>query len=106
MIKSRIAVAGALLAVAGAANAGTFTVTPTIATDYDFRGVSQTNPDQDGMDPAFQLGGTYAFDNGVYAGIWGSNVDYGAWRPERSKSTTPWATLAATRSRASATTSA
>ena len=52
MIKSRIAVAGALLAVAGAANAG-FTVTPTIASDYDFRGVSQTDPTQDG-DIAFQ----------------------------------------------------
>jgi uncharacterized protein (TIGR02001 family) len=81
MIKSRIAVAGALLAVAAAANAGTFTVTPTIATDYDFRGISQTNPDQDGMDPAFQLGGTYAFDNGFYAGIWGSNVDFGPGDP-------------------------
>jgi uncharacterized protein (TIGR02001 family) len=81
MIKSRIAVAGALLAVAAAANAGTFTVTPTIATDYDFRGISQTNPDQDGMDPAFQLGGTYAFENGFYAGIWGSNVDFGPGDP-------------------------
>jgi uncharacterized protein (TIGR02001 family) len=82
MIKSRIAVAGALLAVAGAATAGTFTVTPTIATDYDFRGISQTdwNADRDDvlpLAPAFQLGGTYTFDNGFYAGIWGSNVAFG-----------------------------
>lgn len=72
MIKSRIAVAGALLAVAGAANAGSFTVTPTITSDYDFRGLSQTDED-----PAFQLGATYNFDNGFYAGLWGSNVDLG-----------------------------
>jgi uncharacterized protein (TIGR02001 family) len=75
MIKSRIAVAGALLAVAGAANAG-FTVTPTITSDYDFRGLTQTD-----KDPAFQLGATYAFENGFYAGVWGSNVDFGAGDP-------------------------
>lgn len=72
MIKSRIAVAGVLLAVAGAASAGTFSVTPTIASDYDFRGVTQTDGDV-----AFQLGGTYNFDNGFYAGAWGSNVKDG-----------------------------
>lgn len=77
MIKSRIAVAGALLAVAGAASAGTFSVTPTIASDYDFRGISQTDGDF-----AFQLGGTYNFDNGFYAGAWGSNVDFGTSKPD------------------------
>jgi uncharacterized protein (TIGR02001 family) len=81
MIKSRIAIAGALLAVTGAANAAGFSVTPTIATDYDFRGVSQTNPDQDGIDPAFQLGVNYGFENGVYLGLWGSNVDFGPGDP-------------------------
>jgi uncharacterized protein (TIGR02001 family) len=80
MIKSRIAVAGALLAVAGAANAG-FTVTPTIASDYDFRGVSQTDPTQDG-DVAFQLGATYTAENGFYVGAWGSNVDFGTSKPD------------------------
>ncbi len=54
---------------------------PTIATDYDFRGQSQTNPDQDGFDPTFQLGANYEFDSGFYAGIWGSNVDFGAGKP-------------------------
>jgi uncharacterized protein (TIGR02001 family) len=76
MIKSRIAVAGALLAVAGAANAG-FTVTPTITSDYDFRGVTQTD-----TDPAFQLGSTYTHESGFYIGAWGSNVDFGPGNPD------------------------
>jgi uncharacterized protein (TIGR02001 family) len=41
-------------------------------TDYVFRGVSQT----DGG-PAFQAGLTYTSPFGVYAGVWGSNVDFG-----------------------------
>ncbi|TWI13511.1 uncharacterized protein (TIGR02001 family) [Lysobacter ruishenii] len=49
----------------------------TLASDYIFRGVSQTNGD-----PAVQAGVEYAADSGVYAGAWGSNVswlsDYGA----------------------------
>ena len=70
MINSRIAVAGALFAVAGAANAG-ISVTPTLTSDYDFRGISQTQGD-----PAFQLGLTYEADTGFYMGAWGSNVDF------------------------------
>jgi uncharacterized protein (TIGR02001 family) len=84
MIKSRIAIAGALLAAAGVANAGEFSVTPTIASDYDWRGYSQTNPNLDGdfaSDPAFQLGLNYGFDNGFYVGAWGSNVDFGPGDP-------------------------
>jgi uncharacterized protein (TIGR02001 family) len=81
MIKSRIAAGAALLAVAGVAGAGSFSVTPTIASDYDWRGFSQTDPEQDG-DVAFQLGGTYSFDNGFYVGAWGSNVDFGASKPD------------------------
>lgn len=86
MIKSRIAVAGALLAAAGAANAAGLTVTPTIATDYDFRGISMTgNGTQDEtfpIDPAFQLGVNYGFENGFYLGAWGSNVDLGPKDPK------------------------
>jgi uncharacterized protein (TIGR02001 family) len=86
MIKSRIAVVGVLLAVTGTASATGFTVTPTIATDYDFRGVSQTivGGDRDELlpfEPAFQLGANYAAENGLYAGIWGSNVDFGPGNP-------------------------
>jgi uncharacterized protein (TIGR02001 family) len=76
MIKSRIAVSAALLAVAGAASAGSFSVTPTITSDYDWRGVSQSDED-----PAFQLGATYALDSGFYVGAWGSNIDWGPGDP-------------------------
>ncbi len=72
MIKSRIAAGAALLAIAGAAHAGEFSVTPTITNDYDFRGLTQTDEE-----PAVQLGATYSFDSGFYVGAWGSNVDYG-----------------------------
>lgn len=75
MTSYRLATAAAALLVAGAAHAGSYTLTPLIATDYDFRGISQTDPEgQDGK-PAFQLGATYDFDSGIYVGAWGSNVD-------------------------------
>ena len=76
MIKSRVYLAGALLvAAAGAANAG-ISVTPTVVSDYDFRGFTQT-----GNSPAFQLGVTYAHDSGFYAGLWGSNINFGPGDP-------------------------
>jgi uncharacterized protein (TIGR02001 family) len=75
MNKIGIATAAALLTAAGAAHAGRYSITPTIATDYDFRGTSLTDPlNQDGK-PAFQAGGTYTFDTGIYLGAWGSNID-------------------------------
>lgn len=40
-------------------------------TDYVFRGISQTN-----RDPAIQAWGEIAYDI-FYAGLWGSNVDFG-----------------------------
>jgi uncharacterized protein (TIGR02001 family) len=43
------------------------------ASDYVFRGVSQT-----GRDVAFQGGADYTFDDsGFYVGAWGSNVNFG-----------------------------
>jgi uncharacterized protein (TIGR02001 family) len=72
MIKSRIAAAAALLVVAGAASAGA-SVTATWVSDYDWRGVTQS-----GQNGAFQLGGTYTADSGVYAGLWGSTLSTGA----------------------------
>jgi uncharacterized protein (TIGR02001 family) len=68
MSKSRIAAAAALLAVAGAANAE-MTVDAALVSDYDWRGISQS-----GNDGAFQLGGTYSFDSGLYLGLWGSTL--------------------------------
>jgi uncharacterized protein (TIGR02001 family) len=43
----------------------------TMATDYVWRGVSQT----DGK-PALQLGAEYSHPSGFFAGVWGSNVDF------------------------------
>ncbi|MEO8314015.1 MAG: TorF family putative porin [Pseudomonadota bacterium] len=70
MIKSRAVLAGSLLVFAGAASAE-IAITPTLASDYDFRGISQTNGD-----PAFQLGVTYTGETGMYLGLWGSTVDF------------------------------
>jgi uncharacterized protein (TIGR02001 family) len=47
-----------------------FSATTTIATDYVFRGISQTNED-----PAIQGSLDYAHPLGFYLGVWGSNVD-------------------------------
>ena len=43
-----------------------------LATDYVFRGFSQTNED-----PAISGGFDYAFDNGFSLGTWASNVNFG-----------------------------
>lgn len=51
---------------------GEFSANVGFFTDYVFRGISQT-----GEDPAVQGGFDYAADNGLYAGVWGSNVDFG-----------------------------
>jgi uncharacterized protein (TIGR02001 family) len=75
MIKSRILLAGALLAVCGAASAD-ITVTPAVVWDYDFRGVSQT-----AGDPALQAGITYTHASGAYVGAWASNVQFGPGDP-------------------------
>jgi len=44
-----------------------------LTSDYVWRGVSQTD-----SDPALQAGVTYAHESGFYAGVWGSNVDFGS----------------------------
>lgn len=49
-----------------------FSLSLAATTDYVFRGVSQT-----GGGPAFQAGLTYTAPFGLYAGVWGSNVDFG-----------------------------
>jgi uncharacterized protein (TIGR02001 family) len=48
----------------------------TATSDYVFRGVSQT-----GGGPAFQADATYTTPFGLYAGVWGSNVDFGGGGP-------------------------
>jgi uncharacterized protein (TIGR02001 family) len=48
----------------------------TIVSDYDFRGMPQTN-----NDPTLQLSIDYAHDSGWYIGTWGSGVDFGPGKP-------------------------
>ena len=67
------AVAGALLiGGVGAAQAEVeISGNVTLASDYSFRGVSQTD-----RDPAIQGGFDVAWDNGFYIGTWSSNVSF------------------------------
>lgn len=50
--------------------------TLTLTSDYTFDGVSQTQED-----PAAQASLDYGHESGFYAGIWGSNVDFGPGDP-------------------------
>lgn len=54
-----------------AEEASPFSANIGFATDYIFRGISQT-----GHDPAVQGGLDYAHDSGFYLGVWGSNVGW------------------------------
>lgn len=68
----------ALTAFAGSASAGSMSSTITLASDYLFDGVSQTQGDGDSkFNPALQVSLDYEWDNGFYLGVWGSNVDFG-----------------------------
>ena len=64
-----VALPFALLSTTVSAN---WSTTITAASDYTFNGVTQTD-----NDPAIQASLDYAFDSGVYAGAWASNVDFG-----------------------------
>lgn len=61
----------ALAVITGSAKAE-WSSTVTAASDYTFNGVSQTM-----NDPALQISLDKGFNNGVYAGSWVSNVDFG-----------------------------
>ena len=60
------------LTVLSTTAAANWSTTITAASDYTFNGVTQTD-----NDPALQASLDYAYDNGVYAGVWASNVDFG-----------------------------
>ncbi|MCK8096173.1 TorF family putative porin [Pseudoalteromonas sp. 1CM17D] len=64
-----VALPFALISTTVSAN---WSTTITAASDYTFNGVTQTD-----SDPAIQASLDYAFDSGVYAGAWASNVDFG-----------------------------
>ncbi|TFG87853.1 MAG: hypothetical protein E4H19_00800 [Chromatiales bacterium] len=72
-ISSKFAALGvlALVAATGTAQAEVSS-TITIASDYDFRGITQN-----GLDPAFQASLDWEGESGLYAGLWGSNIDFG-----------------------------
>jgi uncharacterized protein (TIGR02001 family) len=54
-----------------------FSGSAAITTDYRFRGISQTQ-----NDPAIQVGLHLAHSSGLYAGVWGSNIDFGNDAPK------------------------
>ncbi len=70
----KMILAGGLLACASVASAeeSPFTGNVALTTDYAFRGISQT-----AEDPAVQGGFDFAHKSGVYAGVWGSNLNFG-----------------------------
>lgn len=70
----KIAPAIAVIALGAAATAAQAEVTSTItlASDYDFRGITQT-----ARDPALQASLDWTTESGFYLGAWASNVDFG-----------------------------
>lgn len=75
-----LALTGALLALplaataqdeAGEEESGIFSWNAALTSDYMFRGASQSDEE-----PALQLGADLNFSNGLYVGVWGSNVDF------------------------------
>lgn len=65
-------VAACLVAPSAVAGDHSLSLTPYLATDYMFRGLSQTD-----NEPALQLGIDYTHSSGFYAGAFFSNVDFG-----------------------------
>ena len=68
---ARSVVALGLIAVATAGRAEGVSSTWTAASDYDFRGITQS-----AQKPALQASVDYAHASGWYLGVWGSNVDF------------------------------
>jgi uncharacterized protein (TIGR02001 family) len=75
-VASAVAAPAAALAQAPAAPASPHTVSGnmTIASDYRFRGISQTFGEGFKAGPAIQGGIDYAHESGAYVGNWNSNV--------------------------------
>jgi uncharacterized protein (TIGR02001 family) len=66
-----IALLASAAAIAPAAAEGVFSGTVALTSNYLFRGITQTSGN-----PAIQ--GSFDYTNGIfYAGVWGSNVDFG-----------------------------
>ena len=71
-MKSTALLSAMLLLAATAAQAWEPSFTPTVTSDYDYRGMTLT-----ARKPALQLSFDLAADNGFSAGVWMSNVDFG-----------------------------
>ena len=71
-MKKLLTLVGAATLAAGSAVAAEIEANVALATDYSFRGWSQTQ-----RDPALQGGFDIAFESGFYVGTWGSNVNFG-----------------------------
>jgi uncharacterized protein (TIGR02001 family) len=80
------ALLGAVLVAAAGASSAAVTGNVTLATDYRFRGISQTD-----RDPAIQGGFDLGTESGLYLGTWASNIQfagsmewdfYGGWKGE------------------------
>lgn len=71
MSTKRILAALGMLGVAATTHAAGVSSTWTVASDYDFRGITQT-----AQDPALQGSVDYAHNSGWYIGGWASNVDF------------------------------
>ena len=68
----KIAIAFVTIWMGAGAAAGEISGNVTLASDYSFRGWSQTT-----RDPAIQGGFDYGFESGLYFGTWASNLKYG-----------------------------
>ncbi len=69
----RAAAVGSVLAIGGVTAASAdIAGNIALATDYRFRGISQTD-----RDPAVSGGFDFTAENGLYAGVWGSNIAFG-----------------------------
>ena len=71
-MKNRInAALVASLVIVSTASHAEFSANAALTSDYIWRGISQS-----ANDPAIQLGLDYSHESGLYAGVWGSNVDW------------------------------
>jgi len=77
-MKGLFAVAGFCgLAALGSAARAEVTVTPSVVSDYDARGISQS-----ALGPALQLGIDYSHESGFHTGAWSSTLDVGTGDPK------------------------
>lgn len=67
-----VLLAGAGVAAASSAHSAGFSVTPTLTSDYDFRGISLSE-----QDPALQISLDFSTEAGFKAFVWATNTEIG-----------------------------